>query len=304
MSALDMENVKVQNMLRQEYERVFSEVKAKYHLKMQKLRQEMEEQRIAEIKKIEEKKENAIKALTDHHKEKYSNIKSYYSDITATNLDLIKGFKTKIHELQGAEDTDRQTLQKIENEKRSLEEPMKQYEEDIKNLKLLVAEKKKIEAEKEILKAKIQEREQRFRKLEYEYEVKLQHFKYLEREKNGLFDQFVDSVYKIQQKTGLQNLILEKKISSINEVIEGKDLELNQGLNAAHIDPRTKGVITKTIEEVEAAKSDFINELQNELSQIRKAHSHMVKAYEGKLAEFVIPVEELGFDPLVPTNTE
>lgn len=30
----------------------------------------------------------------------------------------------------------------------------------------------------------------------------------------------------------------------------------------------------------------------------------MVKAYEGKLSEFVIPVEELGFDPLVPTNIE
>ena len=30
----------------------------------------------------------------------------------------------------------------------------------------------------------------------------------------------------------------------------------------------------------------------------------MVKAYEGKLSEFVIPVEELGFDPLVPTNTD
>lgn len=30
----------------------------------------------------------------------------------------------------------------------------------------------------------------------------------------------------------------------------------------------------------------------------------MVKAYDGKLAEFVIPVEELGFDPLVPTFTE
>lgn len=30
----------------------------------------------------------------------------------------------------------------------------------------------------------------------------------------------------------------------------------------------------------------------------------MVKAYEGKLSEFVIPVEELGFDPLVPTNID
>jgi growth arrest-specific protein 8 len=48
----------------------------------------------------------------------------------------------------------------------------------------------------------------------------------------------------------------------------------------------------------------LINELQRELQQIRKAHTHMVKAYEAKLAEFVIPVEELGFDPLVPTNTE
>ena len=28
----------------------------------------------------------------------------------------------------------------------------------------------------------------------------------------------------------------------------------------------------------------------------------MVKTYEGKLSEFGIPVEELGFDPLVPAN--
>jgi len=48
----------------------------------------------------------------------------------------------------------------------------------------------------------------------------------------------------------------------------------------------------------------MIAELQNQLQQIRRAHTHMVKAYEGKLAEFVIPVEELGFDPLVPTNVE
>lgn len=48
----------------------------------------------------------------------------------------------------------------------------------------------------------------------------------------------------------------------------------------------------------------MIGELQSQLEQIRKAHSHMVKAYEGKLSEFVIPVEELGFDPLVPTNID
>lgn len=48
----------------------------------------------------------------------------------------------------------------------------------------------------------------------------------------------------------------------------------------------------------------MIQDLQNQLQQIRRAHTHMVKAYEGKLAEFVIPVEELGFDPLVPTSVD
>lgn len=64
------------------------------------------------------------------------------------------------------------------------------------------------------------------------------------------------------------------------------------------------GEIKQTLQEVEITKKDIIVELQQQLQQIRKAHSHMVKAYEGKLSEFVIPVEELGFDPLVPTNAE
>lgn len=64
------------------------------------------------------------------------------------------------------------------------------------------------------------------------------------------------------------------------------------------------GELTSSIEEIETRKNELIAELQKELAQIRKAHTHMVKAYEGKLGEFVIPVEELGFDPLVPTNTD
>jgi hypothetical protein len=70
-----------------------------------------------------------------------------------------------------------------------------------------------------------------------------------------------------------------------------KNLQLNEVLKAAHIDGKAIGAITKSIEEIENGKSDLVNDLQNQLQQIRRAHTHMVKAYEGKLAEFVIPVE-------------
>ena len=61
-------------------------------------------------------------------------------------------------------------------------------------------------------------------------------------------------------------------------------------------------MIRSTLEEVENLKNDAIREIQSELKKIREAHSNMVKTYEGKLSEFGIPVEELGFDPLVPAN--
>ena len=123
-------------------------------------------------------------------------------------------------------------------------------------------------------------------------------------ERDRLFEIFNNAVYSIHQREGLNNLILEKKISAVSEELEIKNLQLNEVLKAAHIDGKAIGAITKSIEEIENGKNEVITDLQNQLQQIRRAHINMVKAYEAKLAEFVIPVEELGFDPLVPTNVE
>lgn len=109
-------------------------------------------------------------------------------------------------------------------------------------------------------------------------------------------------MYEIHQKTGIRNLVLERKLETIQEGLETKDAQINQLLAAAKIDPKTLGVIKSTLEEVENLKNEAIKEIQAELKKIREAHSNMVKTYEGKLSEFGIPVEELGFDPLVPAN--
>lgn len=138
--------------------------------------------------------------------------------------------------------------------------------------------------------------------IEWQFEVRLQQFQYLEREKKSLFDEFHRLVYEIHQKTGIRNLILEKKYQTIQESLETKDAQINQLLAAARIEPEALGVIRSTLEEVENLKSDAIREIQASLKKIREAHSNMVKTYEGKLSEFGIPVEELGFDPLVPAN--
>lgn len=176
---------------------------------MQKLRTEMEDARAHMIKQIEDKKDNAIKELTAKHAKKYADIKSYYSDITATNLDLIRQLKGQIEDLQKQDDRDKKILAQIEAENKKLQDPLKALIEEIKALYEEKEQYEKLLDQKEKIKAKIEEQETKFRKMEFEYEVKFQQFKYLEREKNALGEKFNDAVYDIQAKTGLKVLIMK-----------------------------------------------------------------------------------------------
>lgn len=57
---------------------------------MKKLRDEMEEARDKLTKQVDDNKMAKINQITKEHNKKYQEIKNYYADITATNLDKIK----------------------------------------------------------------------------------------------------------------------------------------------------------------------------------------------------------------------
>ena len=53
--------------------------------------------------------------------------------------------------------------------------------------------------------------------------MRLQQYQYIEQEKKQLFEKFHAIVYDVHRKTGLRNLILEKKLETIQESLETKD---------------------------------------------------------------------------------
>lgn len=124
--ALKAENDKKQTEYRQEFERRANDLKKKYDLKMLKVRNEMEQYRKNLIKHLEQKKDDKIKKLTTEHTKKYSDIKAYYTEITATNLDLIRQLRNQISGLHKKEDENKRLLNQIERERKELIEPLKQ----------------------------------------------------------------------------------------------------------------------------------------------------------------------------------
>lgn len=114
----------------------------------------MENYRKNLIKQLEDKKDDKIKKLTTEHTKKYSDIKAYYTEITATNLDLIKQLKNEIKELHKKEDENKRLLAQIEKERRERVEPyeqlkleIKKYREDLLEQEKIIKEKTKIKSE-------------------------------------------------------------------------------------------------------------------------------------------------------------
>ncbi len=60
--------------------------------------------------------------------------------------------------------------------------------------------------------------------------------------------------------------------------------------------------INSNLDEVKLIKEELINQLEDELNRIKSTHINMIKTYEAKLIEFGIPVEEMGFEPLIPVD--
>jgi len=79
--------------IRKEYERISFEIQVRFKHRMLLLRQDKEKKRKLEIERIENKKNKAIRDLTNKHEKKYSDIRDYYSEITNTNMDIIRQLK-------------------------------------------------------------------------------------------------------------------------------------------------------------------------------------------------------------------
>merc|ERR1712224_941914 len=91
------------------------------------------------------------------------------------------------------------------------------------------------------------------------------------------------------------NLILEKKIDSIEEALETTETQVSELLTSANVDQATASGISQKLDQVIGYKEDIVAQLQEEVQRIKDSRRTMVTTYDTKLAEYGIPPEELGF---------
>lgn len=298
LKSLKQEQDQAITMLRLEFERKAKELQSRYDTKMRTVRSELEAQRKADIQRIEDRKGAHIASLMQAHEKAFAEIKNYYSDITHSNLDLIKSLKEEVADMKKQEASDEKLMFEIAQENKRIGEPLKRAMADVKRLQKARDEyRADVETLKKV-KAKLLVGGERLRALQWEHEVLQQRTARAEKERDRLYEQFQRAVYDVQQKTGFKNLLLERKLAAATDSLEKKEAQLSEVLTSANLEPSVLGAVSKRLEEVVNAKDASIRELQSELNRVTVAHNRLLSGMESKLAEFGVPSEELGFRPI------
>ncbi|KAH8858047.1 Dynein regulatory complex subunit 4 [Schistosoma japonicum] len=280
---LKKEHEREMHEIRRDFEKKMEEQKKIYMKNTKELREKLDLQRKNELHETEERKNNHINALMRSHEKSYAEMKNYYNDITLNNLALINTLKEQLEERKKNEERLERRANEIAAENRRLVEPLNKAREENTEMKRQMAnyEKDKIVLKQTKVLLKTCEKEKKH--TEWKYEILEQQFKQIETERDDLYEKFVLAIQEVQQKCGLKNILLEKRLTALTETIEKKEAQLSEILSSSNLDPISLATVSRKL----------------------GAHNDLLLACEGKLQQFGIPVQELGFRPLKTTlNTQ
>ena len=184
------------------------------------------------------------------------------------------------------------SLREIKRENQGLREPVKNAKEEsielFKQLTNYKKDKKSFANVKKVLASTQKELEG----LKWEKSSLESAVEKLQKEKNELNDKLITSVLKVQQKSNLKSLLLEKKLKALVELLEQREAQFSEIMTLCQIDPEILSTVNNKVEDLLNKKNAAIQDLEFELAKASKSHDDVLRTYDAILIKYNIPKEE------------
>eukprot|EP00697_Spironema_sp_BW2_P007001 gnl/Spiro4/21195_TR10345_c0_g1_i1.p1 gnl/Spiro4/21195_TR10345_c0_g1~~gnl/Spiro4/21195_TR10345_c0_g1_i1.p1 ORF type:complete len:466 (+),score=158.03 gnl/Spiro4/21195_TR10345_c0_g1_i1:50-1399(+) len=295
--------------LKQEYDRHVTQLRLNAQQEMNELRTTMERrmkalkddldmQRKQEIHQIEERKNAHLIKIIKDHEHAFTQIRSFYNDMTRHNIDSINHHKDEIADLKRQQEASKKTEEQLKRKNLSLTKPLADSQRKVAQLELKLANYEKDKISLAAAKARVADLEKQLKKVSWEYEVLEQRFERTLAEHNDLKDKFESRLYQVHQRSGLKNILLEKKCEQLVGNLQQKEQLLNEVLVRFDLDPAVISHIAAHLDDVLAEKNNTIRDLQLALARVAKSRNDMLRVLESRLSEIGINVREFGIEPV------
>lgn len=248
-----------------------------------------------EMSEINERKGQQIQKIIEAHDKTIHEMKNYYNDITLNNLALIGTLKEQMEDLRRNSERNERIVTKVTTENRKLADPLKEARTELTEIR------KKLENYMRDKKALVRVRssyetlQKEQNNMKWETEALKMRCDQLSEDRDLLKSKFESAVLELQQKSGLKNVLLERKLSAMQRDAEKREALLGEVLHVSGMEPHE---LSNRIEKLLQSKNEKIQDLRYDLARVSKAHDDMLETFEAKMLQFGIPKDELGFQPL------
>uniref|UniRef100_H3CAM5 Dynein regulatory complex subunit 4 n=1 Tax=Tetraodon nigroviridis TaxID=99883 RepID=H3CAM5_TETNG len=248
------------------YDRRIKETEEKHLKNLQAVLEAEGKQRQAEIQKLDEQMRSRLVSLKEEHEGALRGAEEYYSAVQRKLLEdqrLLKREQTEATKVQA------QALRELsaaQQEKRRLREAVRDAEG-----KLLAAQEQLERSRKEKARMKVRnvrgrQVEKELRDQKVEHQLLLQCSWELERERDDLLRRQKEAVLELQQKMGLKEQLLQKKIAALRETLEKREAQLYAVLSTANLEPSAASEAAQKLQDILESKEAAVEALQRELS--------------------------------------
>lgn len=286
---------------RTRYQREADEMKRLHEQRLAAHVEEAEHRHRMELAEVEERKSEQIARLLAQHEKAFAEIRNYYNELTLNNLALIGTLREQLEELRERAEKSEKTAATVQTENRRLLEPSQRATADMADMQKRLENSQRDRAALRRTTARAQASDKQLSDLVWETETLRMRCEALTEERDALKARFERSVMEVQQKAAMKCVLLERKLAIAADETERREVlvgELQHRVGegtAQERGPQRWEVVLKR-------KNEALADLRYELARVCKAHNDLIVTYESKLAQFGVPLEEMGFQPIRTTG--
>lgn len=279
--------------LRQQFDDGMTELTSRCDGRLKQLENDLELRRKVETHEVEERKNQHINDLIKNHKKAFTQMKSYYNEITSSNLKLIKNLQKQVEELKERANSNKKLLYEYTLENQKLSEPLMKVSNEITELQTLLKERMKDQMALHNANSRLTA----ISKQSNGYKIKLKHLEeeyyLLEKERDALYTGYEESLERVKAQTEFQNQTLEQRLVAAENNVEKAAMQVEEIIQAANLDGGEVARMMSSLNQTLSAKENVISDLKFQVMKLQKGYNDSLMAFMMKLKDFGIPEHEL-----------
>ncbi|XP_040891362.1 dynein regulatory complex subunit 4 isoform X2 [Toxotes jaculatrix] len=281
--------------LTNDYDRRIREIEVKYHKKMQSMIEAEEKRRRAEVSQLEQRMRSRVVTVMEDQDRALRGAEEYFFTAQTKQLADQKALKERLAEAQKQQARADRELSSAQEENRCLREALHEAEQKLPELRKQLEDYNRAKAKMATSRARVKVMEQELRELSVEHELLLQAFQKVQQERDELLRRQTEAVLDVQQRSGLKELLLERKLAALTETLEKKEAQLCAALSASTAGQPAASAAADKLQEILECKDVTSRALQEDLARECQEYNELLLTCKERLKTSGVPLLDFPF---------